>query len=447
MATTDLRTARPTNGPTHASRQANVVVDLRRKPPVLRYVKLLACALVLGIIVEGLIVRLPADSPFPPPGERIGTIHVHTKASDGSGTIPGIIAGARKANLSFVAITDHNRSVPVASGAQVPPDFAMISGEELSTASGHFLALGIPPGWQHPDSQDANTLMAAAHAAGAFNVVAHPFSANIPWKDWQTLNFDAIEVWNDDETWRRNNPLDFSISMLLYGVNDELALVRLARTPVRNFAKWDELLVQRPVVGMCGSDAHAAIRVGHGIIVPFPGYLPVFRIARTHALIPAAASGNPVQNDSVEILNAIKAGRSFCAVDALFPSNGFTMDVSSGGVSAGPGDSLEWKDEGRIHVQVPSGSSEPLIKIIHDGREIASKQAWALDEPIADPGTYRTEVFLRQPGLSGWRRWTLWIFSNPVYVTPSHAALETSTANSVRSRQHFTSRKPAKTPS
>ena len=64
----------------------------------------------------------------------------------------------------------------------------------------------------------------------------------------------------------------------------------------------------------------------------------------------------------------------------------------------------------------PSGSSLPLIKVFRDGREISEEQTRTIDEPITGPGRYRTEVFLRQPGLSGWRRWTLWVFTNPVYV-------------------------------
>jgi hypothetical protein len=66
---------------------------------------------------------------------------------------------------------------------------------------------------------------------------------------------------------------------------------------------------------------------------------------------------------------------------------------------------------------VPPGASQPLIKVIRNGQEIISKEAWTLDAPLPGPGRYRTEVFLRQPGLLGWRRWALWIFSNPTYVT------------------------------
>jgi hypothetical protein len=59
-----------------------------------------------------------------------------------------------------------------------------------------------------------------------------------------------------------------------------------------------------------------------------------------------------------------------------------------------------------------------LIKLFRDGKEITEEQSWNVDTPIAGPGLYRTEVYLRQPGVSGWRMWTLWAFTNPVYLTP-----------------------------
>jgi len=78
---------------------------------------------------------------------------------------------------------------------------------------------------------------------------------------------------------------------------------------------------------------------------------------------------------------------------------------------------------------VPAGASRPLIKVFRDGREISEQQTWTVDEPIPGPGRYRAEVFLRQPGLTGWRRWTLWAFTNPVYVTaPAGVSTENFTA-------------------
>jgi hypothetical protein len=57
-----------------------------------------------------------------------------------------------------------------------------------------------------------------------------------------------------------------------------------------------------------------------------------------------------------------------------------------------------------------------MIRVLKDGHEIAKQQTHSIDIPIIGPGNYRTEAYLRQPGLTGWRRWTLWVFANPVRV-------------------------------
>jgi hypothetical protein len=373
---------------------------------------------VVGILFEGFLVKLPNSKKSEYASERIGVIHVHTRASDGSGSVSEVMTAAEQANLSFIAITDHNVAMTGDDLAEDPPDLPIISGEELSTSAGHFLALGLPPSWLKPKTKDDRELLAAAGAVGAFRILAHPFHTHTPWIDWKTTDFDGMEIWNEDAAWRQNNFLELLNSLLLYPENDQLALVRLARTPDESFAKWDELLAQRPVAGICAADTHARIRLIHGWDLHFPGYVPSLKLAREHVILPAGAgAGDPSRASASEILDALRKGHSFCALDALYPAGGFSFRVSSGPGSSGPGDSLPWKGTGRLQVSVPAGSSLPLVKIFRDGREITEEQAWSVDVPIAGPGRYRTEVFLRQPGLTGWRRWTLWAFTNPVYVT------------------------------
>jgi hypothetical protein len=385
---------------------------------LLRMVLITLLILVLVILLDGFWCMLPDAAPPVVRGERIGAVHIHTKASDGSGTVPEVMAAARDANLSFLAITDHNVAMTAQDIAADPPDLPILSGEELSTSAGHFLALGLPAGWDRPKTPDDRSLLAAARASGAFTVLAHPFHPRTPWTDWKTSDFDGLEIWNEDAVWRQNNVFDLLIALLIYPENDQLAMVRLARTPEQNFAKWDELLAQRPVVGMCGSDVHAKTKLGRDDFIRFPGYVPSLEVAREHVLLGTSAGGGDARRASAnEILTALRRGHSFCALDALYPSSGFAFRVSSEKASGGPGDFLRWAGSGRLSISVPAGASRPLIKVFRDGREIIERQSWAVDEPIPGPGRYRTEVFLRQPGLTGWRRWTLWAFTNPVYVT------------------------------
>ncbi len=373
---------------------------------------------IAGILLEGLLVKLPKPLKSENPAERIGVIHVHTRASDGSGTVADVMSAAEKANLSFIAITDHNVAMTETELAEDPPDLPIISGVEIGTNAGHFLALGIPPSWLQPKTKDDRELLAAAREAGAFRILAHPYHPHTPWTDWKTSDFDGMEIWNEDATWRQNNFLELVDALLLYPVNDQLALVRLAQTPQDNFAKWDEILQQRPVAGICAADTHARVRLGFGNDWKFPGYVPSLKVAHEHVLLPPdAGGGNPAVASAAEIVDALKNGHSFCGLDSLYPAEGFSFRVSGGNASAGPGDILHWTGSARLQISTPPGATLPLIKIFRDGREITEEQTRTIDENITSSGRYRTEVFLRQPGVTGMRRWTLWVFTNPIYVT------------------------------
>jgi hypothetical protein len=395
-----------------------------------RFRRLWACAFllplifVLGVLLDGLNVKL-ADltAVQPPPNERIGALHVHTVASDGSGTVPELVADARQSGLSFLALTDHNVTVDESVIASAPPDFAILAGEELSTNSGHFVTFGVPSGWPRPPTADAARLLAATHAAGGVNILAHPLSRHIQWSDWNTTNFDGFEVWNGDAVWRMNNLLDMAVAVILYPLNGRLALLRLSRTPDREFAKWDQILAQRPMPGMCGTDAHANLPIGFGASWHFPSYLAHFSVAREHVRLGLqTGGGNPQHASGAEIVDALMHGHAYCAIDAIYPANGFEERISTGGASGQSGDFLTWAGAGRIELSVPAGASQPRIRIFRDGQPIVDRQAWKIDEPLPGPGRYRAEVFLRQPGVTGWRRWTLWIFSSPIYVMPPGAA-------------------------
>ena len=333
--------------------------------------------------------------------------------------VPEVISAAKEADLSFVAITDHNLTLSDAEVAAAdPPEFAVIDGEEVSTASGHFLALGVSDSrWHRGAGFNARTLMSSSRSHGAVNFIAHPFGLRDRWSDWGASDYDGIEIFNDDAVWRKNKVFDIAIAALLYPVNSRLALLRLARTPGENLAKWDELSALRQVAGICGSDAHANVLVNQWSIAHFPSYLSVFSLARQHVILSEHADADKASAEA--ILAAIKSGNSFCAVDALSPADGFTQTISNGagGRNAGPGDTISFQPAQQLHIKTPMADAVPIIRVLRDGREIANVKARYLDVPISAPGRYRTEAYLPQPGLTGWRRSTLWIFSNPIYVT------------------------------
>jgi hypothetical protein len=370
---------------------------------------------------------------------------VHTNASCGSGTLSQVIAAARTADLSFLAVSDHNIAMSSAAVAAAdPPEFAVIDGEEVSTSSGHYLALGINDAWPRGASYDARSLMASTRKAGAVNFIAHPYGLRDQWRDWSLPDYDGMEIFNDDAIWRKNTIFDLLNAFILYPVDSRLALLRLARTPHENLTRWDQLQQSRPVAGICGSDAHAAINMSGHIVARFPGYLSVFSLIREHALLPPTPATDAGETSAASILAALKNGNSFCSVDALYPADGFTETVTapaatilaatgrnsgstanlaSGTATVGPGNSIPYTPGATFHVAVPAGATNPMLRVLRDGHEIARQQTSTLDLPLPGPGHYRAEAYLRQPGLTGWHRWTLWIVPNPIHVTDPVAPL------------------------
>ena len=379
---------------------------------VLRYSVLLLVLASIVVVVDALKVSLPLGTPgSPAKGETIGVIHIHTNRShDGGGDLKDVIAAARWADLSFVGITDHNVTLEDDVAGKDQGNILVLGGEEVTTKEGHLIVLGVKKGWREGVAKEPAALIAAAKKAGGASILAHPYGASSDWEDWDVEGFDGIEIWNGDAAWRANNPIELLTDLLIYSVNPDLALVRLAKRPEENLAKWDELTAKRKMSAICAADAHSHIPVFKWSI-DAPGYLRVFKLARQHVLLEEG------QRDQAALVKAIREGRSFCALDGVAVASGFVNRIEGEGVSAGPGQSVPWALGATLRVSTPQGAGKPRIKVFKDGIETADKHGWRLDEPIHGPGVYRTEAWLRQPGLTGGQRWMPWIFSNPIYVT------------------------------
>ncbi|MDE1170371.1 MAG: CehA/McbA family metallohydrolase [Verrucomicrobium sp.] len=143
-------------------------------------------------------------------------LHVHSKFSaDGIAEPEEMVAAAKKRGLHGFAITDHNtcacvdyfesRGLLRADGLPVD-GFLIVPGQEITTAEGHLLALGV----RMPDLKGipAREAVDLVHQAGGLAVPAHPydyFRAGIREAVLDTLPVDAIETFNAATTFRRCN--------------------------------------------------------------------------------------------------------------------------------------------------------------------------------------------------------------------------------------------------
>jgi hypothetical protein len=136
--------------------------------------------------------------------------------SDGELTPEELARGARAAGLDFIATTEHNAAAAPRTWAHLADDdFLIVLGEEVTTKTGHWLALGIDPGqvvdWNH---QAGNGLLdqrlEEVHRVGGLCVAAHPH-APYPSGDFMfpSQGFDVVEVWNgmwtSDRPWNADN--------------------------------------------------------------------------------------------------------------------------------------------------------------------------------------------------------------------------------------------------
>ena len=143
-------------------------------------------------------------------------LHCHSFFSgDGVSSPEELIASARRRGLHGFALTDHNTCEGVAYLLEqgfmredgLPVDgFLIIPGVEVTTAEGHLLCLGATlPNLKGTPAAEVCKLI---HEAGGLAIPPHPydlFRAGIRESTLDTLEIDALEVFNAATTFKRYN--------------------------------------------------------------------------------------------------------------------------------------------------------------------------------------------------------------------------------------------------
>jgi len=147
-------------------------------------------------------------------------LHCHSRFSaDGISEPAEMVAEAKRKGLHGFAITDHNTCACVdyfiqhgfmREDGQPVDGFLIIPGQEITTSAGHLLALGV----RLPDLKGISPAEAIEliHDQGGLAVPPHPydfFRAGIKEAILNTLDMDALEVFNAATTLRRCNEQAF----------------------------------------------------------------------------------------------------------------------------------------------------------------------------------------------------------------------------------------------
>jgi hypothetical protein len=346
-----------------------------------------------------------------PPGDgyarAAGVVHVHTTLSDGGGPPEEAIRAAKATGLAFLGITDHN-NLDAKPLEGYRDGVLVLVGAELSTPAGHLLGLGLdrdPPFRFNGDGLDG---LEDVRDLGGIPFAAHPFSAraDLRWNGWDLPGPWGLELLNGDSDARAAWPR-LLLTLGLYRLNPDYALLQGLGAPNTPLRRWDEMLARRDVVGLAGSDAHSRLPLTKTRSVRFPSYEALFRQSRNHLLLDRPLAGDAAA-DRAAVLDAVRRGRFYIGLDALAPADGFrfTLEAQAGqrwtmGDHVSPLDGVRVRAGGRV----PRGTRVVLLR---DGREVG-EGVETLDVALAGPGVYRVEA--RVPG------WPVpWVITNPVYV-------------------------------
>lgn len=393
---------------------------------------LMVTAALMAAVVVFLVFTLPptpaaVDDSAWTPAEGItvvdGVYHIHTTQSDGSGTIDHVAAAAAAAGRAFAILTDHGDATRVREAPSYRSGVLCLDDVEISTRHGHYVALDMPTA-PYPLAGEGRDVAEDVARLGGFGVAAHPTSAKpaLAWSDW-SVPFDGIEWLNGDSEWRDEHWSTAVRAGLDYVVRPEGALAELLDRPVVALARWDALARRRKVVALGGLDAHGSAglrgrddQYGDGAALGLPSYLNAFRTVGVRVELDAPLTGDPAA-DARAIYDAIRAGRTFTAVDALARPARLDVWATSGDRSARVGQTLDPAGPVVLHVRTvfPQGGGE--VVIFKDGEAVVAESASELTYDAGDLATavLRVEVWLNgAPGQPP----APWIVANPVYVGP-----------------------------
>lgn len=335
-----------------------------------------------------------------------GAIHIHTTESDGTKNLKEVAAIGQRVGLDFMMFADHMTLSNRDSGKEgFYGKTLVVIGYEHNDQDDihHYLLYNVPQ--VYPAEMSAKEYVAASAADGALGILSHPdeirdklkrFPA-YPWKDWPAEGYDGIELWNQMSEWMerltRYNLLvmAFSPRKSMVGPTDRI------------LKKWDELNMQRKVVGIASVDAHAfSFGIGPLNVEVFP-YKVHFKCLRSHIILPQPLSED-FETAKNQLYDAIRDCRLFFSNMRWGVADAFEFYAENASEQVVSGGFLPTVDDARLLVKLPSRAT---LKLIHNGQEVLQTLTDRLEYRITQPGLYRVEAWKGKRG---------WIFSNHIRI-------------------------------
>lgn len=357
--------------------------------------------------------------------EYSGSLHIHSKFSDGSGTVGEIAKYATESDLDFIILTDHNTLKAKDKGYEKwYGNTMLIVGYEINDMKNrnHYLVFGtdkvVGTFEKLPDGDSGNRMSAVEYVkeikkSGGIGFLAHPHEKRnklpqlkaYPWTAWDSEDFTGIEIWNHMSEWAEGVDESNKFQRFLH------PLKSIVSPPEETLRKWDELNKKRKVVAIGGIDAHAHKHNVMGFEFEIFGYKILFKSIRTHVLVEKEfrkGIQKTFESDRDMVIEALGKGRSFLVNNYYGKGKGFRFFAEYNGANYTMGDEIvldgSKKNKIILRTMLPS---EALIKIIHNGKCIDELTGLDCIRDTDEKGSYRIEA---------WKNGKGWIFSNHIRV-------------------------------
>jgi hypothetical protein len=351
-----------------------------------------------------------------------GSVHVHTRRSDGTGTVTDVARAARRAGLQFVIVTDHGDGTRMPDAPAYRDGVLCLDGVEISAEGGHYVALGLGAA-PYRLAGEPRDIVEDVRRLGGVGIVAHPVSPkdDLRWRDW-SVPFEGIEWLNADSEWRDERAPSLLRALVAYGFRAPETIAALFDRPTRAFERWDEAALGRPVVGLAGHDAHARVGLRGNwepaegdVSLRLPSYEAAFRAFAVSVTLDAAPSGDAAR-DAAALLRGIAAGRVYTTIHAVAGPADFTFEArDERGGQAAAGGSLAGGTAAEIEARA-SDLPGASVALFRNGRRVAFGRGPALrfaHDAAHEPAIYRAEVHVAgAPGVPP----VPWVVGNQIAI-------------------------------
>jgi hypothetical protein len=394
----------------------------------LRRILVLTTAVLVAAVVLYAAITLPPAAirlDSAPATTVFGAYHVHTNRSDGSGTMADVAAAAAQSDLQFVIVTDHGDATRTPEPPQYLSGVLVIDAVEISTMSGHLVALGLKGASAFPLGVEARDTVEDIHRMGGWAIAAHPDSphAGLSWRGDDTL-LDGIEWLNADSEWRDEGTWRLAQAVGHYLLRPSESIASIFDRPAATLRRWDALAKGKDVVGLAGVDAHAKIGIDEDsqatesrTVLARPSYRDMFRTVAQAVNLDAPLTGD-ASRDAAVLLQALRTGRSYSVVRAIASPGEIEFSATDGRRRVGIGASLETSGPVAISASVPAPANATVV-LFRDGEEVARGVGSATFKTSGASGAFRAEVSLPSASVP-------WIVTNAIRLGPSPIAVRES---------------------